>query len=72
MSIRKVHDARILNIVIPAKAGIHWLLIGHKMDSRLRGDDASIAGAAIHFGSLRWFRIGGWKMGADRVGTPVI
>jgi hypothetical protein len=25
---------RIVNIVIPAKAGIHWLLFGRKMDPR--------------------------------------
>ena len=24
---------------VSAKAGIHWLLHGHKMDSRLRGND---------------------------------
>jgi hypothetical protein len=41
--ITKVHGVRIRNIVIPAKAGIHWLLTVAKMDPRFRGDDASFA-----------------------------
>ena len=42
MSITRMREARILYIVIPAKAGIRWLFDGRNMDPRFRGDDVSL------------------------------
>jgi hypothetical protein len=50
LSITTVRDARIVNIVIPAEAGIHCL-DGAKMDPRFRGDDASLAKTITYFGN---------------------
>ena len=63
-----MHDAESIIIVIPAKAGIHWLLVGRKMDPRFRGDDASFADAIADFGNPKSAHIGRCRMHADRLG----
>jgi hypothetical protein len=53
LSFTKVHEARILKLVIPAQAGIHWAVDGRKMDPRFREDDVSFAKAITHFSNAR-------------------
>jgi hypothetical protein len=38
-----VRDATILDIVIPAKAGIQWRSLSKTLDSRFRGNDGNFA-----------------------------
>jgi hypothetical protein len=42
LEVRDGHSSEGRNIVIPAKAGIHWLFDGSQMNPRLRGDDDSL------------------------------
>ncbi len=42
-----MRDALIPNIVIPAKAGIHWLLDGRKMVPSVSGDDVGSFGIIL-------------------------
>jgi hypothetical protein len=49
LTVTKVRDARILHIVIPAKAGIHVATVKVKMGPRFRGDD-NCGEAVTHFG----------------------